>query len=189
MTKATKTYQATGGRMPVKIGAKKDKFKPDPVRVEALQSLAVIAGREVMSPEDAVPMLKDALLALGMPEQGVARFVEAAIARASPLAELMVRPKTKDFVALIEDRAYLALKLLDPFAMLQASPRDRAIIASILLEKRQLLKGEPTQILGVEERAELDRVLPMLVREGQKRGMTIDLSADAVEEKFDDRQA
>ena len=168
----SKTYQATGGK-PVMIDAGKTRqgsSKDNPV---------------VMTKEDAVPMLKDALMALGVPQQGVTRLVEAAIARSKPLSDMLQRPKTKDFLRLIEDRAWLALQFLDEFAMIQASPKDRALIASILLEKRQLLRGEPTQILGIEDRAELTRILPMLFEEAKSRGIEF-ASIDAEFEEVKD---
>ena len=42
-----------------------------------------------------------------------------------------------------------------------------------LIEKRQLLKGEPTQIISVDERKTLNQLLPLLIVEAQRRNVEI----------------
>jgi len=59
-----------------------------------------------------------------------------------------------------------------------ASLKDKAIAAGILTEKWLLLRGQPTQILQVEERRRLDEIVPVLEAEARRR--LIDLNRDPV---------
>ena len=89
--------------------------------------------------------------------------------------------KTKHFVNAIENRLASALDALTPEKMNEASARDLAVVVSILVEKRQLLRGEPTQILSMEERRHMADILPMLLKEAERRGMTVEGDYEAVE--------
>ncbi len=89
--------------------------------------------------------------------------------------------KTKDILAAIEEKLALGLDALTKEKMDEASARDLAVVISILVEKRQLLRGEPTQILSMEERKHMSDILPMLLKEAERRGMTIEGDYEAVE--------
>lgn len=89
--------------------------------------------------------------------------------------------KTKHFVSAIEHRLAEALDALTPEKMHEASARDLAVVVSILVEKRQLLRGEPTQILSIEERQHMAEILPLLLKEAERRGMTVEGDYEAVE--------
>ena len=58
--------------------------------------------------------------------------------------------------------------------MAEASARDLMLGMSALVEKRQLLRGEPTQIISDLERKRLTELLPLLSFEMQRRGITYD---------------
>ena len=90
--------------------------------------------------------------------------------------------KTKDMIVKIDERIGHALNYLDDYVMADAGFRDLAMGVGILIEKRQLLRGEPTQIISVDERASLNKLLPMLVEEARRRGITIDVRAERVVE-------
>lgn len=160
----TKSYRAAPQKRP-SLSAKKENIRADALGLPDPDEARL----------EVVPQLRDALITLGLSQAAIDAFVEAAVVRATPLSKAVQRPKTKDFVELIEDRAWLALSFLDEFDILRASPKDKAVIAGILLEKRQLLRGEPTQILGVADRVELHRIMPLLVAEASKRGLEITL--------------
>lgn len=99
------------------------------------------------------------------------------------------RLTTREMIAAIEDRLALVLEYIDEFGISGASPKDLAIMFGILVEKRQLLLGEPTQILSVEERKKINELIPALVEEAQRRGMTIDMAPGGYEEVTDERAA
>lgn len=97
------------------------------------------------------------------------------------------RMTTRDLISAIEDRLALVLEYIDEFGISGSSPKDLAIMFGILVEKRQLLLGEPTQILSVEERKRINELIPALVEEAQRRGMTIDMAPGEYEEVADER--
>ncbi len=76
---------------------------------------------------------------------------------------------------MLTDKATMALGYIDEFSLAQSSAKDCAIIVGILLEKRQLLRGEPTQIISTEERQGLDELSKALIQESGRRGLTIDM--------------
>jgi hypothetical protein len=55
----------------------------------------------------------------------------------------------------------------------KAGLRDTAIAYGVLIDKKQLLEGKPTQILSIEERRELKDFLPALLREMERRQITV----------------
>ena len=62
---------------------------------------------------------------------------------------------------------------IDDYVMADANYRDLCMGLGILVEKRQLLKGEPTQIISVDERKTLNQLLPPLIVEAQRRNVAI----------------
>ena len=75
---------------------------------------------------------------------------------------------------LLDTNIEKALLYLDDFVLAGASAKDLAIVTGILLDKRQVLKGEPTQRISIEERGKLEDLIPMLISEAKRRGMAID---------------
>lgn len=118
---------------------------------------------------------------VGLSPTVVKRMIERIKAKYQPVLGELQEVKTKDLVALLEDRAHRALLYLDDQALAKSSAKDLAIIAGITIEKRNLLRGEPTQILSVEERHTLNELIPLIVAEGERRNMTIDLNAEEVQ--------
>lgn len=62
---------------------------------------------------------------------------------------------------------------LDDKVLAEASARDLMLGMTALVEKRQLLRGEPTQIISDLERKNLNELLPLAIAEAQRRGLTI----------------
>lgn len=95
--------------------------------------------------------------------------------RFQPVKEELRQVKVSELLGLIEDRLHRSLEHLDDTKMQAASAKDLAIAIGILVEKRQLLRGEPTQILSLEERQNLNDMLPAIIVEARRRGVTIDV--------------
>lgn len=106
------------------------------------------------------------------------RFLERL--RGGGAADLISRAKkvrSDELLSLLETNARDVLASVDSFDLENASLKDKAIAVGIFLEKRALLKGEPTQILRMEERQNLQELMPRLVAEMARRGMTVELTA------------
>lgn len=74
----------------------------------------------------------------------------------------------------LEEKIALAMSYLDSFALAGASAKDLQAVIDGLISNVQLLKGKPTSITSVEDRRRINELLPLLVMEAQKRGVTLE---------------
>lgn len=81
--------------------------------------------------------------------------------------------KTQEILDLLGKKIHLALTYMDDKVMAEASFRDLALGSTAMIEKRSLLRGEPTQIVSDHERKKLVELMPLLLAEAQRRGVTI----------------
>jgi len=111
----------------------------------------------------------------GMPKRTAATIAKR-IQKRYNNANLAVKDvRTKDILVGLESKIEMALDYMDDSTFAKANLRDIAITLGILIEKRQLLRGEPTQILSVEERTQLNISIPLIIKEAKRRGMTFDM--------------
>lgn len=82
--------------------------------------------------------------------------------------------KTQEILDLLGQKIHLALNYMDDKVMSEASFRDLALGSTAMIEKRQLLRGEPTQIISDHERAKIHELVPKLLEEAKRRGLTIE---------------
>lgn len=82
--------------------------------------------------------------------------------------------KSAEIVDALNNKIDLALRYMDDKTMAEASFRDLALGTSAMIEKRQLLRGEPTQIVSDAERAKLHELAPALMAEMRRRGLTVE---------------
>lgn len=116
----------------------------------------------------------------GLPEPVTNGIVKRLRTRFNPVIAEIQKHSTKHFQELIDDRIGRALGYLDDFALSQASAKDLAVAIGILIEKRALLRGEPTQIMTIEERANLNVLVSAVVAEANRRGITVDQTGEEV---------
>lgn len=118
----------------------------------------------------------------GLPKSTMAGLIKRLKTRHLPVVEELKKVTTKEFRELIDDRLRLALDYLDPYVMAAASAKDIAIIVGIMVEKRQLLAGEPTAILSVEDRRSLNELAAVIHKEIKRREMVIDVTPVHIDE-------
>ncbi len=94
-------------------------------------------------------------------------------AKHHPISTELRKVKTGDLVAVIEDRMSRLMDHLDEDKMKAANVNSLAVAFGILTDKRQLLRGEPTSIIGHEDRLKLTELVPELIAEMKKRGMEV----------------
>ena len=114
--------------------------------------------------------------ASGLPRKTVHILAQRLRRRWVPVSNKISVINQKELLLKIEDRMDKALEYMDDVAFASAPLRDLALTFGILHDKRQLLMGQPTQILSVQERKELNELLPEIVKEAERRGITIDSS-------------
>ena len=118
--------------------------------------------------------------ATGMSSSVCKGLIKRLRAQYQPVVRELKKINTGELVDMLTQKAHMALEYLDEYAMSQASAKDIAIVIGIVLEKRNLLRGEPTQIISSTDRKGLDELGRELAKEIQRRGMTIDVTPDRV---------
>lgn len=138
----------------------------------------IVEGLSIANPEtgDTFASIKDIAERSGMPSRTADRIVERMRKRHSAVTAKLRKVTTKELLAAIEDRAMAALEFLTDEKLAESSGRDLAVIFGILSEKRQLLRGEPTQILSIDERKNLSVLVPQLIKEAERRHLTVDMT-------------
>ena len=94
--------------------------------------------------------------------------------RYAPVVAGVARLKDKEMADALRGKAALAMEYMDDVSASKASFKDLAMAAGVMVDKAQLLEGKPTQITGNEERKKLDELLPRLVEEAGRRGITLE---------------
>lgn len=112
--------------------------------------------------------------AAGLEEKAVRGLLTRVRAQYAPVLGELKAVKTSDLIRLVEDRAWMAVELIDRQSLAELNAYQRAIIFGVLVDKARILKGLPTHIVSVEDRRELDKVAGLLLREMERRGMVID---------------
>jgi hypothetical protein len=80
----------------------------------------------------------------------------------------------------MEKKTSLVLSYIDEYSASTAGLKDLSIALSTLIEKQQLLKNQPTHIVDFTSRQELRVVMPALLAEAKRRGITIEGIAEKV---------
>lgn len=123
---------------------------------------------------DPLLKVKEALVASGLPE----RVSESVLKRLRTKFFGAVREvkalKTQEILRMCEEKLDMIDFYLDDKVMAEASARDLGLMAGVLIEKRALLRGEPTAIISDHERKKIHELFPALIAEAQRRGLTVD---------------
>lgn len=82
--------------------------------------------------------------------------------------------RTNEILEMLGKKIDLAAFYLDDKVMSEASARDIMLGLGVLIEKRNLLRGEPTAIVSDHERKKLNELAPVLLAEIKRRGLTIE---------------
>lgn len=148
--------------------------KPYKNRTEVTKPEQTAEALDLMG--DPLAKFEDIAEACGLPAQTTKILSERLRKRWVPVSDRIKQVRHKELLSLIEDRMMRTLDYMDDVAMASAPLRDLALTFGILHDKRQLLMGQPTQILTVQERKDLNDLLPEIVKEANRRGITIDAS-------------
>lgn len=155
-------------------------------RREPEAAAAVIAGMAaavVMGDDPKFKRLKEECREVGMKPSLVTSLIKRLqVGNYSPVTAEVKRLVGKDLIEALESKTTLVLNYMDEYSVSTASLKDLSIAASVLIEKQQLLKNQPTQILDVTTRMKVVGLLPAMIREAERRGLSIDSTARRVDE-------
>ena len=155
--------------------------EPSDLPADAIQALQAISAP--------VEQILEAHRVAGVPRDITMGVIQRLAAQQAGFRHSLKALSVKHVIGSLEQKIALVLHYLDECAISTAKPRDLAIILGILIDKRQLLLGEPTQILSMQERKHVNDLIPVLLQEAEARGMTIDLSPAGYEEIDKDGRA
>lgn len=136
------------------------------------------ASEMVLGLADPWSVIKDVAAASGVHPAMAHSLAERIRTRYLPVLEKTKEYTNQYYISRIEERMDKALDYMDDFAFAGASLRDIAITFQVLGEHRRLLNDEPTQILGVQERNDLNELIPKIYAEAKRRGITIDATVE-----------
>ncbi len=126
---------------------------------------------------DALDRFKKAGVAIGYDPDTMEQL--AARRQGRPLtAKGRVKLTDPELVAAIEARLADVFEYFDDHTLAQMSGRDLLVGAGILIDKRQLLRGEPTAITRFQDMRKMDEILESVAKELKRRGKMIDVTPE-----------
>jgi hypothetical protein len=159
-----------------------------PSRDVGQKALPPTSGVEYRDPEAAAAMIdaasdplakvKDALAACGLPERVSDAMLKRLRVKFFGAVHEVRALKTQEITRMLEEKIDMVRYYLDDKVMAEASARDLMLGLGVMIEKRALLRGEPTQIVSDHERKKLNELVPLLIAEAQRRGRTIDVTPE-----------
>jgi predicted DNA-binding protein (UPF0251 family) len=118
---------------------------------------------------DPFATVKEAARKCGFPETTLRRLIHRMEARYKPMADGIREVKEGELLKLLEDRALRCVEHIDDVTLAGATVKDLAIAGGIMIDKARLLRGEPTQIMRVEDRRKLGELAEALHHELERR--------------------
>lgn len=118
--------------------------------------------------------LREAMKDAGLPPGTIAGFMKRLRTTFAPVMAEAGRLTTAELIKQLEQKMVMTLGYMDEFAVSQAGFKDLSIAMKIFIENHQLLSGKPTMILDHTTRQTVNQLLPQLVAEANRRGLTID---------------
>jgi len=118
-----------------------------------------------------VEAFKEAAKALGLNQ----KITNALVKRVEHPVNSTKKYSPDELLEQIDLKIALGLDYMDDLTFAGASLKELSLSLGILIDKRQILMGEPTEIVSVKELADLNALLPELLEECKRRGITIDM--------------
>ena len=149
-----------------------DAHMPGDLEIAASPGLAADLAATALQPgtPDPVKALLAAAAAAGLDPL----FAEALATRLFRSPEFVATGRKltdEHLVSALDDKIRDLVAHIDPVVMSRMSGKDLVVSAAVLIDKRQLLKGQPTAIVSTEARKNLDELLPAVMKEAERRGL------------------
>ena len=125
---------------------------------------------------DVEPLMKIEAAAKDLGLNGLAtrRLVERLV-QVKP-KDLDIRNITpKDIEDLLTEKIVMTLSYMDDITFAKAGLKELSAALGVLIDRRQLMRGEPTQIMSNTDRKSMDELITKVMQVAQKRGLVVDL--------------
>jgi DNA-binding Lrp family transcriptional regulator len=124
--------------------------------------------------ETKLTKLSDALRENGIPPGACASIIHRIRVKYFGAVTEVRNLKKMELDEMLGRKIHLMLHYIDDKVASEASARDLAMGVAQLIEKQQLIRGEPTQIVSDLERKKLNELLPLAIAEVKRRNLTIE---------------
>lgn len=95
-----------------------------------------------------------------------------------PVAQKIKEYSVPNMIRGMDNLAVEIINSIDKETIEKATLNQRVVSAAILTDKSQLLKGQPTEILSVEDRRALPDLVQALTEEAARREMEVNITPD-----------
>ncbi len=112
---------------------------------------------------------------LGLPQQSACKIYDRFANKYRVVVDGLRKASTVDILALLDHCIRDVMESLATEDWSKVGARDKAVIGGILIDKRQLLSGEPTAIISVDDRRSIEELSKAFVYEAKRRGLVHDL--------------
>jgi hypothetical protein len=158
---------------------KRPGYQPRPgieMREPEVAAAAIEAAADpwARSMNQAIEKANEQLKLAGLPEKVNVALVKRLRVKYANAVYAAKDLRTKEILEMLGRKIDLAAFYLDDKVMAEAPARDIMLGMTALIEKRNLLRGEPTQIISDHERAKIHELVPKLLEEARRRGLTVD---------------
>ena len=154
-------------------------MREDPQALGNVLAKVIVADAlNVASTEDEkYKALHEAARECGLRPAVVAAMIKRLKASLAPVADEGKRITLAETLDQIDRKKAMLLGYIDDYAAANSSLKDVTTAFGILVDKHQLLSNKPTQIIDVNTRAELVELMPKLLAEARRRGVTVEGAA------------
>ncbi len=97
----------------------------------------------------------------------------------SPSAKGRVKLTDPELVAAIDAQLVRVFEYIDDHTLAKMGGRDLMVALGILVDKRQLLRGEPTAITKFQDIRKMDELAEMFRKEAERRSKLVDVTPGA----------
>ena len=170
-----------------KLGRSTNKNVKPPTPLEEKDPEAFATIVDIAShPDPRMAGIQRACEEAGLGKDATASIIKRVSTQLMSVGEEIKEVKISDMLGLFEDRAKKILDSIDFDDIKGSSLKDRAIAAGIFWDKAQVLRGQPTSIMAIEDRRELKEIMKEFMGEAKRRGfydITSTIEGDIVIER------
>jgi hypothetical protein len=105
-----------------------------------------------------------------------------------PVMEEMKKMSVAELITEIDKKKQLLLSRIDEVSVIGMSAKDLALAFGILTDKALLLGGRPTSIVDFNLRAQLTVLMPQMLSEARRRGLTLEGEFSHVDTRAGDQE-
>ena len=170
------------GMPPLQWGHNYTSVKVEMDDEQALGMLKALNGVDVNGKVDTAAIMKICALS-GLPTRAAMAFAKRIGSRFGELKTAYKRMSAVEQSEKTMEAANFLLDHIDPISVVGMNAKDLAFGYAALVDKALLLTGRPTAIYDLNVRTRLDKLMPIMLAEAKRRGITIDGTAVVVSEE------